>query len=242
VLEQAAATFFNQVFRDGFFHGDQHPGNLFVTPEGAIGAVDFGIMGRLSPAHRDLLADMLLATLSRDYRGLAEAHVSGGLLPPEANVALFAQALRAVCEPIFGRPLSQVSFGRLLGQLLRLTRSFSVPVQPELVLLQKNMLMAEGVSRRLDPQLNIWVLAEPLIRAWVAKNRGLERRLSGTAEELTRNLLALPRAVVEGQRALASLSRGGVLLPLPPPRRQPRPVAWLALLLALAALLIASLR
>ncbi|MFD1380103.1 AarF/UbiB family protein [Fodinicurvata halophila] len=144
VLRKASAIFFNQVFRDGFFHGDQHPGNMFVTERGTIAAVDFGIMGRLDRKTRYFLADMLLATLARDYRRLAEVQMEAGYLPSDQAVDTYAQALRAVCEPIFGRPLNRISFARLLGQLFKLTETFNLSVQPQLVLLQKNMLMAEG--------------------------------------------------------------------------------------------------
>ena len=126
----------------------------------------------MSQDTRALLADMLLATLRRDYRRLAAVQAQAGFLPPDQPRELYAQSLRAVCEPIFGQPLERISFARLLGQLLQLTESYQMPVQPELVLLQKNMLMAEGISRRLDPDLNIWLLAEPLIAEWVRENRG----------------------------------------------------------------------
>ena len=172
VLTKAAQIFFNQVFRDGFFHGDQHPGNMFVDAEGNIGAVDFGIMGQLDRDTRYFLADMLLATLSRDYRRLAQVHADAGYLPKDADLETFSRALRSVCEPIFGRPLNEISFAQLLAQLFQLTESFDMAVQPQLLLLQKNMLMAEGVSRRLEPSLNIWFLAQPLIEQWMSRNRG----------------------------------------------------------------------
>ena len=202
VLEKAAAIFFNQVFRDGFFHGDQHPGNMFVDAEGRIVAVDFGIMGRLDGATRALLADMLLATLRRDYRRLAEVQAHAGFLPSGQPLDLYAQSLRAVCEPIFGQPLERISFARLLGQLLQLTESFQMPVQPQLVLLQKNMLMAEGVSRRLDSELNIWLLAEPLIARWVRANRGPGARAARGVEEMTQTLSRLPQLARRAEEVL----------------------------------------
>lgn len=192
ILANAAAIFFNQVFRDGFFHGDQHPGNMFVCADGAIGAVDFGIMGRLDRKTRFFLADMLTATLARDYAKLAQVHVAAGYLPPDQPIDTFAQALRAVGEPIFGRPLERISFARLLGQLLRVTESFDMPVQPQLVLLQKNMLMAEGVSRQIDPSLNIWLLAEPLILRWMHENRGPAARARQAGEEISAAVERLP--------------------------------------------------
>jgi ubiquinone biosynthesis protein len=212
VLTKAAAIFFKQVFRDGLFHGDQHPGNMWVDADGNIVAVDFGIMGRLDRRTRYYLADMLLATLARDYRQLAEVHVEAGYLPLGHPPEIFAQALRSVCEPIFGRPLNQISFARLLAQLLQLTESFDMPVQPQLLLLQKNMLMAEGISRRLDPSLNIWVLAQPLIEAWVRENRGPEARLKDAAQDLGESLQRLPRLISDVERASSQIARDGLRL------------------------------
>jgi ubiquinone biosynthesis protein len=155
---------------------------------------------------------MLLATLARDYRRLAEVHVEAGYLPPGQALDTFAQALRSVCEPIFGRPLNEISFARLLAQLLQLTESFNMPVQPQLLLLQKNMLMAEGVSRRLDPALNIWSLSQPLIEDWMRENRGPEARLRDAAQDLTRTLERLPGTLADLERAAADLASGGLKL------------------------------
>ena len=212
VLTKASEIFFNQVFRDGFFHGDQHPGNMFVLPDGSIGAVDFGVMGRLDHRTRTFLADMLLATLARDYERLAAVQVEAGYLPAGQPMDLYAQALRAVCEPIFGRPLAHISFARLLGQLFRLTESFNLSVQPQLVLLQKNMLMAEGVSRRLDPQLNIWMLAEPLITDWMRRHRGPEARTREAARQIIQGLERLPSTLEHMERIVREASEGGLRL------------------------------
>ncbi len=216
VLTKAAGIFFNQVFRDGFFHGDQHPGNMWVDTEGNILAVDFGIMGRLDWRTRRHLADMLIATLEGDYHRLAAVYMEAGYLPqshPHSHALdVFAQALRSVCEPIAGRPLNEISFARLLAQLLRLTESFELPVQPQLLLLQKNMLMAEGVSRRLDPSLNIWTLAQPLIDAWMRQNRGPEARLREGVEELLHGLRQLPSLADNLERATEELAAGRIRL------------------------------
>ncbi|MCG8359476.1 MAG: AarF/UbiB family protein, partial [Kiloniellales bacterium] len=212
VLTKAAAVFFNQVFRDGFFHGDQHPGNMWVDAAGNIVVVDFGIMGRLDRKTRSYLADMLLATLTRDYRRLAEVHAEAGYLPPEGELDVFAQALRSVCEPIFGRPLREISFARLLAQLLQLTEAFSMPVQPQLLLLQKNMLMAEGISRRLTADLNIWSLAQPLVEDWVIENRGPQARLRDSAEEAAHSLSRLPETLRDVRKAAHNLAEGAVRL------------------------------
>jgi len=247
VLTKAAGIFFNQVFRDGFFHGDQHPGNMWVDSDGNIVAVDFGITGRLDWRTRRHLADMLIATLEGDYHRLASVYMEAGYLPQGHALDVFAQALRSVCEPIAGRPLNEISFARLLAQLLRLTESFELPVQPQLLLLQKNMLMAEGVSRRLDPSLNIWALAQPLITAWMRENRGPEARIREGVEDVLRGLRQLPALADNLERATEELATGR--LRLHPESiaqlternggnlgRWALPIALVALVLAVAAL------
>ncbi len=210
VLTKAAAIFFNQVFRDGFFHGDQHPGNMFVDENGNIGAVDFGIMGRLSRGDRIVLADMLLAVLERDYRKLALVQVQAGFLPAGRPLDSYVQALRSVCEPIFGKSLEEISFARLLAQLFQLTESYELEVQPQLTLLQKNMMMAEGVSRVLDPSLNIWGLAEPLIAEWVAANRGPQARLRDGLETFEETIARLPRIAENLEKVTGDLAERGL--------------------------------
>ncbi|MCY3828426.1 MAG: 2-polyprenylphenol 6-hydroxylase, partial [Rhodospirillaceae bacterium] len=167
ILGNAAAVFFNQVFRDGFFHADQHPGNAFVDAEGRIVAVDFGIMGRLDRETRYYLADMLMGFLRRDYRAVADVHFRAGYIPPHQSRAAFALALRAIAEPIFDRPLHDISIARLLGLLFQVTERFEMETQPQLLLLQKTMLVTEGVGRTLNPDINMWTLARPLIEAWM---------------------------------------------------------------------------
>lgn len=235
VLTKAAAIFFKQTFRDGFFHGDQHPGNMFVDAEGNIGAVDFGIMGRLDKATRYYLADMLLGLLERDYRRLAEIHVAAGIVPETQSQDMLAQALRAVAEPVFGRPLNEISFAKLLGQLFQLAETFDMRVPAHLLLLQKNMLMAEGVSRQLNPDLNIWTLAQPLIEQWMRENRGPEARLAEAVGDGAALLRRLPRLLAALERAAERLAE-----PLAPPLVSPGNRllgtpwwAWAALLLAL---------
>jgi ubiquinone biosynthesis protein len=210
VLSKAAAIFFNQVFRDGYFHGDQHPGNMFVDAQGRIGVVDFGIMGRLDRATRFYLADMLLGFLNRDYRRVAEIHFDAGYVPPHQSLDSFAQACRSIGEPIFGRPLQEISFARVLGQLFQLAEGFEMEVQPQLLLLQKNMLMAEGVSRRLDPELNTWTLAQPLIEVWMRENRGPEARLKDALGDAVRIIRRLPYMADRFEQLVTSVSREGV--------------------------------
>ena len=256
VLEKAAAIFFKQVFRDGFFHGDQHPGNMFVDAEGNIVAVDFGIMGRLDWATRTFLADMLLALLDRDYQRLAEIHVKAGYLSgadtdhsghattAHPRVTVFAQALRSIAEPVFGKPLHEISFARLLGQLFRMSESFEMEVQPQLLLLQKNMMMAEGVSRALDPTLNTWTLAEPLIAEWMRRHRGPEARVRDAARDWVNVAARLPATLDRVERLVAETRAGGLRLDTRQNRESRRPgaatlFAAAASVLAAAALIVA---
>jgi ubiquinone biosynthesis protein len=169
-------------------------------------------MGRLDRNTRTFLAEMLLALLARDYRRLAEIHFEAGFLPAEQSRDVFAQALRSVSEPIIDRPLNEISFARLLARMLQLSESFDMPVQPQLLVLQKNMMMAEGVSRRLDPKLNIWILAEPLIEAWMIENRGPEARARGAIQDLGRTLERLPMLVADAESLASDLASGGLRL------------------------------
>lgn len=212
VLARAAAIFFRQVFRDGYFHGDQHPGNMVVDTQGNIGAVDFGIMGRLDRKNRYYLADMLLAFLERDYPRIARVHFDAGFVPAHHSPEDFAQACRSIGEPIFGRPLHEISFARLLGHLFRITEQFDMETQPQLLLLQKNMLMAEGVSRRLNPRLNIWMLAQPLIEDWMRENRGPEARIRDFAGEIGRIGERLPTLLADLEKVVAMAADGGLKL------------------------------
>jgi ubiquinone biosynthesis protein len=212
VLGKAASAFFKQVFRDGFFHGDMHPGNMFVTPSGALGVVDFGIMGRLDRATRFYLADMLLGFLSGDYRRVAEVHFAAGYVPPGRSVDAFAQACRSIGEPIFGKPLQEISFARLLAQLFEVTEQFDMETQPQLLLLQKTMVQVEGVGRRLDPAVNIWTLAQPLIEGWMRDNRGPEAQLREGAEAIVDLVERLPRLVRGLDRLVADWGREGIVM------------------------------
>jgi ubiquinone biosynthesis protein len=241
VLTKAAASFFKQVFRDGFFHGDQHAGNMFVDADGDIVVVDFGIMGRLDHRTRTFLADMLLALLQRDYGRLAEVFTDAGYLEPGHSPATFAMALRSIGEPIFGRPLNEISFARLLGQLFRMAETFNMEVQPQLLLLQKNMLMAEGISRSLAPDLNIWLLAQPLIETWMVHERGPEARMRNAARDMGEALRRLPALLTDAQAVLEQAGAGGIRIDpasiesLSPAKT---PVNW-ALWIAIGALVLA---
>lgn len=193
VLRKSAEAFFYQVFRDGFFHGDMHGGNAFVEPSGTIVPVDFGIMGRVDSDTRGYLAELLIAFLRRDYRAVAEVQFRAGFVPLDQSVELFAQACRSIGEPIFGKPSNQISIGRLLAQLLRVTERFEMAAQPQLLLLQKTMLMAEGMGTKLNPAVNIWELARPLIEDWMRRHFGPRARLERAVEETLEGVRRVPR-------------------------------------------------
>jgi ubiquinone biosynthesis protein len=212
LLRNAAETFFKQVFRDGFFHADQHPGNLFVEPDGAVAAVDFGIMGRLDRDTRYYLADMLVGFLSGDYRRVAEVHFVAGYVPGRRSIDAFTQACRSIGEPILGRPLHEISIARLLAQLFHVTEQFEMETQPQLLLLQKTMMLVEGIGRRLDPSVNIWGLAQPLVEAWVRDNRGPEARLRQRIDTVLEIVDELPRLVRSLDKLFGDWAQEGVVL------------------------------
>jgi ubiquinone biosynthesis protein len=218
----------------GVFHADLHEGNLFVQPPARLTAVDFGIVGRLGPAERRYLAEILWGFLRRDYRRVAAVHFEAGYVPADQDPAAFAQALRAVGEPIFGRTARDVSMGRLLGQLFEITALFEMRLRPELVLLQKTMITVEGVARRIDPDHDIWFAAEPIVRRWIA------RELSPTAR--------VHALATDARGALATLAHRGPP-PAPPtpnplapsPARAPLVAFVVGALTATAVLMIATL-
>ncbi|MGE0370875.1 MAG: ubiquinone biosynthesis regulatory protein kinase UbiB [Gammaproteobacteria bacterium] len=170
--ERGVEIFFTQVFSHNFFHADMHPGNIFVSPEGRYIAVDFGIMGTLSPEDQRYLAENFLAFFNRDYRRVAELHVESGWVPAGTRVDEFEAAIRTVCEPIFERPLKDISFGRLLLHLFQTARRFNMVVQPQLVLLQKTLLNIEGLGRQLYPDLDLWHTAKPFLERWMGEHVG----------------------------------------------------------------------
>jgi ubiquinone biosynthesis protein len=178
-------AFLRQALRDGFFHADMHQGNLFVDRAGRIVAIDFGIMGRLGPAERRFLAEILYGFITRDYRRVAEVHFEAGYVPRVHAVDDFAQAIRAIGEPIHGQSARDISMARLLTLLFEVTEIFDMETRPELILLQKTMVVVEGVSRSLDPDFDMWATSEPVIREWIERNLGpagqLERAVAGLA-------------------------------------------------------------
>lgn len=212
ILKKAAEAFFNMVFRDGFFHGDLHPGNLFVDKSGNLVAVDFGIMGRVDEKTRHFLAEMLLGFLNGDYRKVAEIHFAAGYVPAHKSVDAFTQAARSIAEPILGRPLHEISVARLLGQLFEVTETFAMETQPQLLLLQKSMLVAEGLGRRLDPTINMWELARPLIEGWMGSQLGVRARISQSVRGWAQSLERLPRLIDFAEHAALSMQSGGLKL------------------------------
>lgn len=177
IMENAAKAFFSQVFKDGFFHGDMHPGNMMIDRDGVIVALDFGIMGRVDMNDRRHMAEILVGFLERDYVKVADVFFAAGFLPDDADRMAFVQAVRSIGEPILGLPLEEISFGRLMGQLLAMAEQFRMQTQPQLLLLQKTMVVAEGVGRLLNPRINMWQLAQPLVEEWIIANLGPKARL-----------------------------------------------------------------
>lgn len=202
--------FFTQVFRDGFFHADMHPGNVLVADDGKYVALDFGIMGTLTEVDKNYLAQNFLAFFNRDYRRVAQAHLDAGWVPAATRVDEFEAAIRAVCEPIFARPLREISFGRLLLRLFQTSRRFGVEIQPQLVLLQKTLLNIEGLGRELDPDLDLWQTAKPFLERWMGEQlgwRGLVRTLRQEAPFWAATLPQMPRLL---HRLLAEDRIGGL--------------------------------
>ena len=211
-------SFLRHAMRDGFFHADMHQGNLFVDPEGTLIAVDFGIMGRLNPAERRFLAEILYGFIRRDYMRTAQVHFEAGYVPPEEEVAVFAQALRAIGEPLRDRPAHEISMAHLLSQLFEYTEVFNMTTQPRLLLLQKTMVVVEGVARSLDPDLDIWTTSEPVVREWIEGNLGPAAKveeLGASLVSLAKLGLALPELVSEAKRTstgLATMAEHGLRL------------------------------
>jgi ubiquinone biosynthesis protein len=208
-------NFLSHAIRDGFFHADMHQGNLFVDEEGRLAAVDFGIMGRLTPKERRFLAEILFGFITRDYRRVAVVHFEAGYVPAHHQPATFAQALRAIGEPIMDRPAQEISMARLLTQLFEVTAQFDMPTQPQLLLLQKTMVVVEGVARTLDPLFNMWLASEPVVREWIERHLGPSGAIEESAKgavTMGRLLADLPEAMLEvrqASRLLAEMAASG---------------------------------
>lgn len=211
-------SFLKHAIRDGFFHADMHPGNLFVDAQGRLVAVDGGIMGRLGPKERRFLAEILLGFIQRDYTRVAEVHFEAGYVPAHHSVADFAQAIRAVGEPIHDRSADQISMAKVLTLLFEITGLFDMATRTELVMLQKTMVVVEGVARTLDPHLDMWTTAEPVVRDWITRNLGPIGKIEDAgrgAKSLLFSLAALPDTVARAERVLGQIedaSRRGFAL------------------------------
>jgi ubiquinone biosynthesis protein len=185
-----------QVFRDGFFHADMHPGNVMVATDGRYIALDFGIMGTLTDVDKNYLAQNFIAFFRRDYKRVAEVHIESGWAPKETRVDELESAIRSVCEPIFDKPLREVSFGRVLLRLFQTSRRFGIQVQPQLVLLQKTLLNVEGLGLQLDPELDLWKTAKPWLERWMSEQigwRGFIKTLKTEAPNYATLLPQIPR-------------------------------------------------
>ena len=188
--------FYTQVFRDGFFHADMHPGNIQVALDGRYIALDFGIMGTLSDTDKNYLAQNFIAFFNRDYKRVAEVHLESGWVPPHTRVDELESAIRSVCEPIFDKPLREVSFGKVLLRLFQTSRRFGVEIQPQLVLLQKTLLNIEGLGLQLDPELDLWKTAKPWLERWMSEQvgwRGFVKSLKAEAPLYASLLPQIPR-------------------------------------------------
>ena len=216
--QKVIQTFLRHALRDGFFHADMHPGNLFVDDTGHIVAVDFGIMGRLGPKERRFLAEILFGFITRNYQRTAEVHFEAGYVPPQHSVESFAQAIRAIGEPIHNRTAAEISMAKLLLLLFEVTGLFDMRTRPELLLLQKTMVVVEGVARTLDPQLDMWSTAEPVVREWMERNLGPVGRIedaAGGAAEIGKFMGLVPGLLSRGASLVEQLdliTRNGLVL------------------------------
>jgi ubiquinone biosynthesis protein len=202
-------SFLRHAMRDGFFHADMHQGNLFVERDGTLIAVDFGIMGRLGPKEKRFLAEILYGFLTRDYRRTAQMHLEAGYVPARFGVDAFAQALRSIGEPLMDKTAEEISMARLLSQLFEVTELFEMQTRPELLLLQKTMVVVEGVARSLDPRLNIWTAAEPIVKEWMEGQIGPRARINEAAEGVSAlaGLVAeAPKLAEQARRVSAALA------------------------------------
>ncbi len=218
LAENLIQFFLRQAVRDGFFHGDMHQGNLFVDKEGNIIPVDFGIMGRLDKNNRKFLAEILYGFIQRDYIKVAEVHFQAGLVPKETSKEEFAQALRSVGEPIFGQSIKDISGGNLLAQLFEITEKFNMSTQPQLLLLQKTMVVVEGVARKLNPDTNIWEVSKPILENWIKEVKSPKstvNKVINTSEEIIKRIPDFPDFIDKANYALQLIAEGKLNLVTP---------------------------
>ena len=205
--------FLRHAVRDGFFHADMHQGNLFINESGQIVPIDFGIMGRIDKLNRRYLAEILFGFIQRDYKKVAEVHLIAGLVPKNVNVDELAQALRSIGEPIFGQSVKDISGGRLLKQLFDITEKFNMPTQPQLLLLQKTMVVVEGVARKLNPETNIWETSRPVLEKWLRETKDPINNFTETLKdsaEVLKKLPELPQMMEKANQALTFLASGQI--------------------------------
>ena len=217
LAENLIQHFLKQAIRDGFFHGDMHQGNLFVDQQGNIIPVDFGIMGRLDKNNRKFLAEILYGFIQRDYTKVAEVHFQAGLVPQNASKEEFAQALRSVGEPIFGQSIKDISGGNLLSQLYEITEKFNMPTQTPLLLLQKTMVVVEGVARKLYPETNIWKVSRPVLEDWLKDIKSPKSTLDtaiNTSAEIIKRIPDFPDLMDKANYALQLMAEGKLNLGL----------------------------
>lgn len=205
ILTKAASSLFLQVFKDGFFHADLHPGNLFLDEDGNLVAVDFGIMGRLDMKSRLYIAEILRGFLNADYKSVADMHFDAGYVPASKSREAFTQACMAVARPIMGKPLNEISIAALLGQMFAIAAEFEMEAQPQLLLMQKTLMVAEGVGRMLNPSLNMWELATPLIEQWANEHFGMRAKIGNAAEHSKEAIKRLPHLLLKIENSLANL-------------------------------------
>jgi ubiquinone biosynthesis protein len=208
LAERGVEIFFTQVFRDNFFHADMHPGNIFVELPDKYLAVDFGIVGSLSDSDQRYLAENFLAFFNHDYRRVAQMHIESGWVPRTTRVEEFEAAIRSVCEPIFDKPLKDISFGLLLLRLFQTARRFDMVVQPQLVLLQKTLLNIEGLGRQLYPDLDLWQTAKPFLENWFKQRFGPSakiKELLGKFPEIAEQLPEMPNLVLHALQSNAQM-------------------------------------
>ncbi|HCA15356.1 MAG TPA: protein kinase, partial [Alphaproteobacteria bacterium] len=213
-------------------HADMHPGNIFIAADGTLVPIDFGIMGHLDFADRLFLARLLTAMLDRDYDTVARLHADAGMLGEDVSLTQFAQSVRAVADPVMGKPLGEVSLGTVLGQIFQLSTRFSISVQPQYNLLQKTMMMAEGVARQLNPNADMWSLARPLAGDWMSEQAHVTRRIETFLEEALTLASRLPRIIA------ALESRDHETPPAPESNNAALAVALLALGIAVLGIFI----
>ena len=205
--------FLRHAVRDGFFHADMHQGNLFIDDNGQIIPIDFGIMGRMDKLNRRYLAEILYGFVQRDYKKVAEVHIVAGLVPNNVNVDELAQALRSIGEPIFGQSVKDISGGKLLKQLFDVTEKFNMQTQPQLLLLQKTMVVVEGVARKLNPNTNIWETSKPVLEKWLKETKDPINNLTETLKdsaEVLKKIPELPKIMDKANQALTFMASGKI--------------------------------